>query len=137
MCWYHPVCPDTMVPEQLFILIFSHRLWLMFVPLITARHLVFLAQIPAHGSNHCVMSLLVLVLCQCWAFTGNVVDGFIFLVAFSTFKGDVSSIHGSLNVSCSWCLILCSHYDPFCLFLEFPSLKPLPSIIAGHVFGLP
>ena len=56
MCWYHSVCSDTIVPEQLCIFILGHWLWLMFIPLITARHLVCLAQIPVHRSSHCHVS---------------------------------------------------------------------------------
>ena len=62
MCLYHPVCFDNIVREQLCILILSHWLWLV-IALVTARHSVFLAQIPVHSSSHCVMSRLILVLC--------------------------------------------------------------------------
>ena len=44
MCLYHRVCSDTIVPEQVCILILSHWLWLMFITFVTVRHLVFLAQ---------------------------------------------------------------------------------------------
>ena len=101
LCLGLPECSDTIFPEQLCILILSHWLRLMSISLITARHLVFLALIPVHNLSHCAMSLLIQVLNYCWAFNGDMIDGFIFLLAFSTFRGDVSSINGSSNVSCS------------------------------------
>ena len=94
--------------------------------------MVFISHVPAQDLYHCIMYLPILMLCQCWAFTSNVVYGFLL----------------SHCISCTWTrcwfhlplsdcnLFLCRHYHFFCALLVFLPLQPLLHLISRHFFCL-